>query len=840
MLKKPIYTLALACTPLVVPLFCAQSASRENSWSCNSTSAFRDPIDLASAPDKNSPSTDHSAGRAGIAEDTWHPAIIFVSPSGSDSKDGLSWGTAKKTIYAALEALPGGASRPPTAGSGLVYLADGVSANPIANGGIWLLGHTDPNYNSPPPGWLRAGGPISIIGGGCRNANANNPVGQCAVTAGGAADNLHPAVWLSGMNASMKFENLMFEYPGKVISLGIDSTGNRSGPGGVQNILFDNVAGAVAQKVGNGPAVDIGSNTFDIWFTHSSFNGNYAEQAPISRMIRSSNVITITTSSQFATTSSDRCGILQAQDASFNGSFSRISAGRGTRFTVSQPGPDASTTGGVLICDKSIPMVVDPGSGTGSGLIFVQNGEFNGGGVRLWGGSSGVNLYLDHFYYEGDFAHALPPGLWIGSQVNGQFVHVSDIQAADGVGPSPIIENDCAECAPDELLVEGMGNLVGGGLGPMTVQGASDYNSAINPALMNQTGIINGHLKAQTDAARSAPQSVRFKNLVSTANTSWTGTRSIRIRNNMTDRDGGTNAADVTSSANSDYLLLNHDVPVTTQVGDVFICGAWVRSMAHFSPYLGAGYSGSATNPLQCTLYNAVYTYQWTINHGGPNAGDNEWEWVWIAFKIASQSSSHGRFGATVNVSDKKPVQVYDPIVLHIPAGQISDGEAANLALNLRSYHESCSPGMVCDTIGQLPHVNASQTWSARQSFGTISINGENMNSAPRSAQNFFLPGPLNSTWIASTWTPDKAVTLTRIQVQVKTGPAGCSVNAVVRITDGKNPVNLTVSAAGNDSGRIAQTFAAGVPLTISVQSPASQCTQIPADANITIQYRTE
>src|ERR1019366_319585 len=65
-------------------------------------------------------------------------AVQYVSPTGNDSNDGLSWETAKRTVVAALEALPGGNST--TAGHGTVDLMDGVSWTPIANQGLWLMG----------------------------------------------------------------------------------------------------------------------------------------------------------------------------------------------------------------------------------------------------------------------------------------------------------------------------------------------------------------------------------------------------------------------------------------------------------------------------------------------------------------------------------------------------------------------------------------------------------------------------------------------------------------------------------------------------------------------------
>ena len=121
-----------------------------------------------------------------------------------------------------------------------------------------------------------------------------------------------------------------------------------------------------------------------------------------------------------------------------------------------------------------------------------------------------------------------------------------------------------------------------------------------------------------------------------------------------------------------------------------------------------------------------------------------------------------------------------------------------------------------------------------------LMLNGEYMSSATRSEQNIFLPGALTSTWTGSTWTPDRAVTVTRLQVQMKTAPAGCTTNAIVRLTDGTTPVNVTVSAAANDSGAIAQNYAAGSTLTIGVQTAAAGCATSPADGNVTVQYRMQ
>jgi hypothetical protein len=140
-----------------------------------------------------------------------------------------------------------------------------------------------------------------------------------------------------------------------------------------------------------------------------------------------------------------------------------------------------------------------------------------------------------------------------------------------------------------------------------------------------------------------------------------------------------------------------------------------------------------------------------------------------------------------------------------------------------------------------LAQLDTEQDWTKTQHFTQgVAFGTEAFTASPRGEQNVFLPGALTSTWTGSTWTNDKAVTITRIQVQAKTAPAGCTTNAIVRLTDGTTPVNLTISAAANDSGAISQNYAAGSSLQVLVQTAAAGCTTSPADANIVVQYKMQ
>jgi hypothetical protein len=129
---------------------------------------------------------------------------------------------------------------------------------------------------------------------------------------------------------------------------------------------------------------------------------------------------------------------------------------------------------------------------------------------------------------------------------------------------------------------------------------------------------------------------------------------------------------------------------------------------------------------------------------------------------------------------------------------------------------------------------------SAEAGAPAVRVNGELMSAAPRGVHNVFFPGVLNSAWTGATLTLDKAITVTRVQVQAKTAPAGCATNAVVRLSDGATNQDVTIAAAANDSGAITKNYPAGAALTVAVQTAASGCTTAPADANVVVQYRMQ
>src|ERR1051326_926496 len=88
----------------------------------------------------------------------------------------------------------------------------------------------------------------------------------------------------------------------------------------------------------------------------------------------------------------------------------------------------------------------------------------------------------------------------------------------------------------------------------------------------------------------------------------------------------------------------------------------------------------------------------------------------------------------------------------------------------------------------------------------------------PAGAQvwSVFITSP-TTLFTAATFTPDKAITLTRVEAQAGTAPGSCTTSAVLQVGDGTTTQNLTIGAATSDTGPPRLHLAAGIPLTFEV-----------------------
>jgi DNA-binding beta-propeller fold protein YncE len=103
----------------------------------------------------------------------------------------------------------------------------------------------------------------------------------------------------------------------------------------------------------------------------------------------------------------------------------------------------------------------------------------------------------------------------------------------------------------------------------------------------------------------------------------------------------------------------------------------------------------------------------------------------------------------------------------------------------------------------------------------------------------------LNAPVVASTFTPETPITVTRVQAHLAVAPKGCELDAVLQLTDGTpgGTATLALKRAENDSGALALSYSPGVPLKVRLVQGAS-CRRhggtAPSQANVVVQYHAD
>ncbi len=552
-------------------------------------------------------------------------AIEYVSPAGNDSNDGLSWGNAKRTVRAALQALPGGNFT--TAGHGLVELTDGVSWSVIANQGLWLMGSTDPNYSDPPNGWLKVSGALTFMCNGGQSWEGNSHYPACNVQGGSRTDTHHPSIWISGVANPMRFQGILSQYIGTSIKLGICSNGDRTGTCGTQNQTFEGVSGNLGNGGLNvGPAVDIGSNTFWIWFKDCVFSGN--------------------------------------------------------------PGAAAVTN------DNAQAVVINPSTGYGSGLIHFKDTVLNSGGIKVYAGRNGGNVFVDHLTTE----NKLQAAVWFVNYVYPMFSEINHVEVADCSGAGCYaIENDAAPASA--IVAIDVGSAISGGV--TNLGGAYNVNPASLPSVTGSAGVFDGHLYGKTDVARRlfSPVAVQFQNLAQQAPADWTRCSSCTV-STVRAPDGTNNAGQVSTSSKIQQHPSFYHLNAALNVGDEYLFGVWALSQT------ANGFSGGA--PATFSLTSNGHGSGDTCSNGHGNLylqGYSSAGWAWYSgiCKVTSVASEAG-IEFVGSIDKAHTAQFYAPVVLKIPAKTLSDNDVYEYLQAMSSYSASCSPGEICGLPGQTLH----------------------------------------------------------------------------------------------------------------------------------------
>jgi hypothetical protein len=633
-------------------------------------------------------------------------SIRYVATNGNDSNDGLSWGTAKLTITAAICALPYGncGSSPRVAGAGTVIYQEGVSADVTNNVGIWIAGAGDSQYASLPAGWMKAdaSGGLDVHCGTRATPVAHEHQPGCAVGTFTVGTN-KPTVWLSGTVNPMYFADFATANGTPVAWISVDSTGCISGsgvgactaPGTGQSIsvTLENVSGGpTAGEVGQDASLIVG-NGYWLHVRDSSFNGNLAYQNLLTSAARTSNVVTYTVTSGFCHfNTGQQVSIMLMADPTFNGTKTvATGCGGGATFTVNQTGPNASTgsNGGTAAAfgDAGFAVILS------SSQIVMKNLHFEAsGGLKAYNVGGNCSLLLDDAYMEG-LGGPTTPLVW--TQCGAR---ISNLTASDTV-PAPGIINDNGSF----LTAIGVGGVNEPGiLGPgKSIDSYSQFTSTSSLLAQGGSGWANNqYFQAQMDTARrtGSPTAVRFPSGIA-ATSAWYNVASGAIGSGFTlssvaDPYGGTGATQIASGGGI--------VPVsmttaglysgTLAVGDDIIMGTWIRFPTTIPP----------SPAILFTLSNLGFGNGDLCTSGGgtsaiyPYYGDGNWFWLTARCTVWTLPSNTPQTVFYVNApASPAVVQVFNPVIMRIPSGTLSNNEIEDLRNTLNGYSTSPVAGDV-------------------------------------------------------------------------------------------------------------------------------------------------
>jgi hypothetical protein len=658
-----------------------------------------------------------TAGQAG-------DAICYVSKaSGNDANDGLSWGTAKLTVTGCWNALPQYYSVTNVYGGGTIYMSSGPTVgNPAgATVGLQIAGINDPNYITvtqiaslsragnvvtatltiSPPSYYVAAATISVfdaqdgILGGDASFNGNFTLTNVNVGA-------KTMTWnQTGPNSSQAFGGIILPQgwlPQESITIIC-----RGGADFVANGHLSKCTATWGDATH--PSLRISGVNVPMTFQQIKFfNGQIAAQIAVdtngARAGTGGVSGTTFIADDFAVQTCAGCGpgvdigsnsfFLKFYDCTFNG--------------------NANASGGVL-ADPYQAFVINPGAGTGSGLIWLQNSNVNVGAIEMKAGGNGGGIYVDGLETEGN----LEAAVWIPGTSATVYGRVRNVELADcpGTGGAHCygvrVDNTAAGAAQnDAVIVE---NIAGALSGPMYCLAGCNPQGYITQVISNlrqgQAGLFTGgniitqgsapaHLiGAQVDNAREqfSPSAARFAQIpfagITQVPSTWatvTGTGSVTA---VAAPDGTTMAGRLTWASGSVFQVATCCANHTPAVGDWYIMGVWARSQTNngFASNTPFQFAFSNSNVhLQSTGNQQIFAIQFI-------KGDGDWYWFYSAQKISATDGAASGLNFNLYSDSTHTADYYCPTVVRIPNGTISDNEALQYAMNMACYPEDAAAG---------------------------------------------------------------------------------------------------------------------------------------------------
>jgi hypothetical protein len=341
--------------------------------------------------------------------------------------------------------------------------------------------------------------------------------------------------------------------------------------------------------------------------------------------------------------------------------------------------------------DNQAAILVRPPNtvGSGDGLIDIRNSVVSGGGIKFYSGNNPSSLTVDNVYSENINGGSLSPGVgtvWLATGLVA--ATIKDVTTADARGNVCDVRNDAPVSSQDPAWVTvlgGTGTSGTGVCGPAAIIAPMPTQMVESPLRQGQEGFDSGRVigfsgNAQRQLGLYTP---RFPNLAASLPTSWSIFGAGLLTKGIIAPDGTANAGQGGRGAGAIIFYDGVSVPLT--VGDYFIASVWLRSTTGgYGPGAGLIIANNVRNTLACTSL------------GTPFAGDGEWEYESEICKVTAVGINPGEIRNSVPFSSKLAIQAYAPVLIHIPAGTVSDNEAYEIWNNLASYSNTCPVGAMC------------------------------------------------------------------------------------------------------------------------------------------------
>ena len=618
----------------------------------------------------------HRQEHAGLTE------VRYAHPDGNNANDGLTWGTAKKDVVSAYDALDSGGTINAAQGT----LMDSV----ITDRGLWVVGPNDPNYGSPPTGW-RQQKPFTLVGQPVL-WSANGHYGRAGIAGGSGSDRTKPAIWISGTNAPVTFKNIHIAYPAVAVRVGFDASNNFTNTSG---IVFEQCGFEMNQAAGNGPGIELGY-VFWLWFKDCVLSGN-AGAYTLTAATRAGVVATFTTSITHFLEVGDTANVAGVTPSGYNGLWT-ITAKTATTFTATltaDPGGSGSVFGTAVPVKSyrraAIAHEADRFGGQSSGLIFFEDTNFNSGGFYYK--PSGTTTYgavvVRNATHEGNFVNHEPPTLFVRTRTYG------DLALPDpGVGIR--VEGiELADAAPGSAAVEVEGQFTNPSIVSVIGSGAvGNVTMLSNLVDRKQIGLSVGgeHIGTHAGHLRSfSPVAVRYPNLHPSGTLtggSWT--------TGLKAPDGTNGAASLTG----DIEVGSWSGGGSPAAGVWVIAGVWMKVItlggpgnAHNIPVFGIGGPGSFDGSAG------------SANMSFP-AGWQDDAWVFVTTGPRLVTTQGDQRSMTLRAGAGSTIAYYAPIVIEIPAADnVSRTEAIEIARHLHTYPASAIAGQIAMFEGQSLHI---------------------------------------------------------------------------------------------------------------------------------------